>query len=243
MKCSILLCLLGLAVSSPLNDDKIVGGYTCPENLALYQVSLNAGYHFCGGSLLNTLWVVSAAHCYKRRIQVRLGEHDIKVLEGPEQFISSAKVIRHKNYDPNVLDNDIMLIKLSKPARLNSRVQTIRLPTNCAVAGTQCLISGWGNTQSNEDNYPDLLQCLVAPVLSDQQCHDAYPGQITDNMICVGYLEGGKDSCQGDSGGPVVCNGELQGVVSWGIGCALPGKPGVYTKVCNYVSWIEKTIS
>ncbi|PIO13067.1 hypothetical protein AB205_0135990, partial [Aquarana catesbeiana] len=79
-------------------------------------------------------------------------------------------------------------------------------------------------------NYPDLLQCLEAPILSHEDCQNSYPGQITGNMICLGYLEGGKDSCQGDSGGPVVCNGVLQGVVSWGIGCALPGYPGVYTK-------------
>ncbi|EPY80713.1 hypothetical protein CB1_000804038 [Camelus ferus] len=90
---------------------------------------------------------------------------------------------------------------------------------------------------------PDLLQCLNAPILSNSACSSAYPGQITSNMICVGFLEGGKDSCQGDSGGPVVCNGKLQGIVSWGYGCAVKGKPGVYTKVCNYVSWIRQTIS
>ncbi|XP_006878190.1 PREDICTED: cationic trypsin-3-like, partial [Chrysochloris asiatica] len=140
-------------------------------------------------------------------------------------------------------DNDIMLIKLNAPATISSRVSTISLPRSCAAAGTQCLISGWGNTMSNGYNYPELLQCLTAPILTDSVCRNAYPGQITDNMICLGYLEGGKDSCQGDSGGPVVCNGELQGIVSWGYGCAMKGKPGVYTKVCNYVSWIQQTMA
>uniref|UniRef100_A0A8C0H7H6 Peptidase S1 domain-containing protein n=1 Tax=Chelonoidis abingdonii TaxID=106734 RepID=A0A8C0H7H6_CHEAB len=214
------------------DDDKIVGGYTCSVP---YQVSLNSGYHFCGGSLLNNQWVVSAAHCYKSSQcpsmvsgGVRLGEYNIDVLEGDEQFINSVKVIRHPKYNSWVLDNDIMLIKLATPAALNSRV---------------CLISGWGNTLSSGTNYPELLQCVDAPVLTEAECSDAYPGQITTNMICVGFLEGGKDSCQGDSGGPVVCNGELQGIVSWGIGCALQGYPGVYTKVCNYVDWIEETIA
>ncbi|KAM4704527.1 trypsin-like [Rhinophrynus dorsalis] len=244
MKCFLLLSLLGLAVAHPFDDDdKIVGGYTCPENSVPYQVSLNSGYHFCGGSLINDLWVVSAAHCYKSSIQLRLGENNIEVLEGTEQFIQSAKVIRHPKYNSRLIDNDIMLIRLSEPARLNSRVQAIKLPTQCAAAGTLCHISGWGNTLSNGSNYPDLLQCLDAPILTDKECRDSYPGQITSNMICVGYLEGGKDSCQGDSGGPVVCNGELQGVVSWGKGCALTGYPGVYTKVCNYGSWIEDTIA
>ncbi|XP_036994518.2 trypsin-like [Artibeus jamaicensis] len=244
MKAFIFLALLGAAVaSSSDDDDKIVGGYTCERNSIPYQVSLNAGYHFCGGSLINNQWVVSAAHCYKSRIQVRLGEYNIELSEGNEQFINAAKIIRHPNYDADTIDNDIMLIKLKSPATLNSRVSPISLPKSCASVGTQCLISGWGNTKSSGTSYPELPQCLDAPILSSSTCRSAYPNQITNNMICLGFLEGGKDSCQGDSGGPVVCNGQLQGIVSWGYGCALKGKPGVYTKVCNYVSWIQKTIA
>ncbi|EPQ13203.1 Cationic trypsin-3 [Myotis brandtii] len=244
MKAFIFLALLGAAVAFPDDDDdKIVGGYTCRKNSIPYQVSLNAGYHFCGGALINDQWVVSAAHCYKSRIQVRLGEHNIEVVEGNEQFINAAKIIRHPKYNARTIDNDIMLIKLSSPATISSRVATISLPGTCADVGTQCLISGWGNTQSVGTNYPELLQCLDAPVLSDSVCRKAYPGQITNNMMCLGFLEGGKDSCQGDSGGPVVCNGQLQGIVSWGYGCAMKGKPGVYTKVCNYVRWIQDTMA
>ncbi|XP_015349236.1 trypsin-2 [Marmota marmota marmota] len=244
MNALLILAFVGAAVALPIDDDdKIVGGYTCPVNSVPYQVSLNSGYHFCGGSLINQQWVVSAAHCYKSRIQVRLGEHNIEVIEGNEQFINSAKVIRHPNYSSRTLDNDIMLIKLASPATINTRVATVSLPTSCAPAGTQCLISGWGNTLSSGVNYPDLLQCLRAPLLSQAQCEAAYPGQITNNMVCAGFLEGGKDSCQGDSGGPVVCNGQLQGIVSWGYGCALKDNPGVYTRVCNYVAWIQQTIA
>lgn len=58
-----------LSVAFPVNtdddDDKIVGGYTCAANSVPYQVSLNSGYHFCGGSLISSQWVLSAAHCYK----------------------------------------------------------------------------------------------------------------------------------------------------------------------------------
>ncbi|MEQ2176776.1 hypothetical protein GOODEAATRI_031542, partial [Goodea atripinnis] len=170
------------------------------------------------------------------RINVRLGEHNIAVSEGTEQFIDSTKVIRHPSYNSYTLDNDIMLIKLST-------------------------------------NYPDTLRCLDAPILSDTNCRNSYPGQITSNMFCAGFLEGGKDSCQvrhvklqhsenksifrrllltpllifymfqGDSGGPVVCNGQLQGIVSWGYGCAQKNQPGVYTKVCNYKTWIQNTMS
>uniref|UniRef100_A0A670JXY5 Peptidase S1 domain-containing protein n=1 Tax=Podarcis muralis TaxID=64176 RepID=A0A670JXY5_PODMU len=226
----------------PINDDdddKIVGGYTCQSHSVPYQVSLNSGYHFCGGSLINNQWVVSAAHCYKR-IQVRLGEHSLTLNDGSEQYINSAKVIRHPRYNANTLDNDIMLIKLSTQATINTRVRSISLPTSCVTTGTQCLISGWGNTRTS---YPDLLQCLNAPVLSSSQCMKAYPGQITQNMMCVGFLEGGKDSCQGDSGGsPVVCNGSSRELSPGALDVAQKGYPGVYTKVCNYVSWIDSTM-
>ncbi|XP_073540897.1 trypsin-like isoform X1 [Phyllobates terribilis] len=239
----LLICVLLGAAAAFEDDDKIVGGYTCAKNSVPWQVSLYSGYHFCGGSLINSLWVISAAHCYKSSVQVRLGEHNIAVSEGTEQFINSARVIRHASYSSWTLDNDIMLIKLASAASVNSYVQPIGLPSGCPAAGTSCLISGWGNTLSSGTNMPNLLQCVDAPVLTAAQCSNAYPGEITGNMICVGYLEGGKDSCQGDSGGPVVCNGQLQGIVSWGYGCALRDYPGVYTKVCNYNSWISSTVA
>ncbi|XP_034466582.1 trypsin-3 [Hippoglossus hippoglossus] len=244
MKAFILLALFAVAYAAPIDeDDKIVGGYECRKNALPYQVSLNSGYHFCGGSLISSTWVVSAAHCYKSRVQLRLGEHNIAVNEGTEQFINSAKVIRHPSYNSRNLDNDIMLIKLSKPATLNSYVGSVSLPSTCASAGTRCLISGWGNLSGSGNNYPDRLRCLDAPILSDSSCRSSYPGQITSNMFCAGFLEGGKDSCQGDSGGPLVCNGQLQGVVSWGYGCAERNRPGVYTRVCNYNAWIRRTMS
>uniref|UniRef100_A0A8C6ERK6 trypsin n=1 Tax=Marmota marmota marmota TaxID=9994 RepID=A0A8C6ERK6_MARMA len=222
--------LLSFALPTP-DDDKIVGGYTCAKNSLPYQVSLNVGYHLCGGSLISDQWVLTAAHCYNR-LQVRLGEHDIEVLEGDEQFIQAAKIIRHPNFNKDTLNNDIMLIKLASPATIRNRMESGNPVNNCPFSLLLSTVK-----------YPSLLQCLDAPVLSDTACHNSYPGKVTNNMFCLGFLEGGKDSCQGDSGGPVVCNGELQGIVSWGLGCALKGKPGVYTKVCNYLDWIQETIA
>nr|XP_046171567.1 trypsin-3-like [Oncorhynchus gorbuscha] len=189
-------------VAAPIEVGKIVGGYECRKNSASYQASLQSGYHFCGGSLISSTWVVSAAHCYKSRMQVRLGEHDITVNEGTEQFIDSVKVIMHPSYNSRNLDNDIMLIKLSRPTSLNSYVSTVALPSSCASSGTSCLVSGWGNLSSSSSNYPDTLRCLDLPILSSSSCNSAYPGQITSNMFCAGFKEGGKDSCQGDSGWP-----------------------------------------
>uniref|UniRef100_A0A3B3QNV6 trypsin n=1 Tax=Paramormyrops kingsleyae TaxID=1676925 RepID=A0A3B3QNV6_9TELE len=225
-----------------LEDDKIVGGHECAEHSQPWQVSLNVGYHFCGGSLVSNDWVVSAAHCYKSRVEVRLGEHNIQEKEDSDQFISSSIVIRNPGYDSWTLDNDIMLIKLSKPANLNSFVQPVSLPTACAPAGTMCTVSGWGNTMSSTAD-SNKLQCLEIPILPESDCEKAYPGMITQSMFCAGYLAGGKDSCQGDSGGPVVCKGQLQGVVSWGYGCAEKDHPGVYTKVCMFTEWIATTMA
>ncbi|XP_075071858.1 trypsin-like [Mixophyes fleayi] len=242
MKFLVVAVLLGVAAAFE-DDDKIVGGYPCPRLACTYQAALNSGYLFCGGSLINTLWVISAAHCYKTSIQVVLGEYDLSKSEGTEQFINSANIIRHPSYNSRTLDNDIMLIKLVSSATLNTYVQPVSLPSACAAAGTMCLVSGWGNTLSSGTNYPNILQCLDVPILTQSQCSTCYPGEITANMYCAGYLEGGKDSCQGDSGGPLVCKGELQGIVSWGYGCALKNYPGVYTKVCIFVSWINSTIA
>ncbi|KAL6030229.1 hypothetical protein STEG23_035757 [Scotinomys teguina] len=150
MKIFIFFAFLGAAVALPTSgddDDKIIGGYTCRKHSVPYQVSLHDGYgHQCGGSLISDQWVLSAAHCYKgRSLQVRLGEHNIHVLEGGEQFIDPAKIIRHPNYNKSTTDNDIMLIKLKSPATLNSQVSTVSLPTSCPSTGAQCLVSGWGN--------------------------------------------------------------------------------------------------
>uniref|UniRef100_A0A8D3DAY8 trypsin n=1 Tax=Scophthalmus maximus TaxID=52904 RepID=A0A8D3DAY8_SCOMX len=219
MRSLVFVLLIGAAFAT--EDDKIVGGYECEPYSQAHQVSLNSGYHFCGGSLVNENWVVSAAHCYKSRVEVRMGEHNIKVTEGSEQFISSSRVIRHPNYSSYNINNDVMLIKLT-----------------CGSA--QRLCPRWHHVQTADKN---KLQCLDLPILSERDCENAYPGMITQAMFCAGYLEGGKDSCQGDSGGPVVCNGELQGVVSWGYGCAERDHPGVYAKVCIFIDWLETTMA
>ncbi|XP_026227201.1 trypsin-1-like [Anabas testudineus] len=237
-----LVFVLFIGAAFATDDDKIVGGYECARHSQPHQVSLNVGYHFCGGSLVTKDWVVSAAHCYKSSIEVRLGEHHIRQNDGTEQYIRSSRVIRNPKYNSYTISNDIMLIKLSEPATLNDYVQPIPLPTDCAPAGTLCLVSGWGNTMSSTAD-GDKLQCLEIPILSEEDCENSYPGMIDNSMFCAGYLEGGKDSCQGDSGGPVVCKGELQGVVSWGYGCAQKNNPGVYSKVCANIAWVHETMA
>ncbi|XP_070306505.1 kallikrein-13 isoform X3 [Odocoileus virginianus] len=92
-------------------------------------------------------------------------------------------------------------------------------------------------------SYPQTLQCANIELRSDEECRQVYPGKITPNMLCAGTKEGGNDSCEGDSGGPLVCNGTLHGIISWGdFPCGQPNRPGVYTRVSQYVPWIQETI-
>uniref|UniRef100_A0A3Q1FXH2 trypsin n=1 Tax=Acanthochromis polyacanthus TaxID=80966 RepID=A0A3Q1FXH2_9TELE len=209
------------------DNEKVVGGYECPRHSVPYQVSLNAGYHFCGGSLISSQWVVSAAHCWKSRIQVRLGEHNIAVNEGTEQWIDGAKMIRHPGYNSYNLDNDIMLIKLSRPAALNSYVQTVALPSRCPLPDENCTVSGWGNTSANGSKW-------ILNVQRRQKWWKKRPNLVTSLLFFL--------RLQGDSGGPLVCSGQLQGVVSWGYDCAMQGHPSVYARVCRFTSWISSTM-
>ncbi|XP_067245921.1 trypsin-2-like [Chanodichthys erythropterus] len=238
---TVVFTLLAAAVVCSTGDE-IIGGYECPPHSQPWQVYLIAGRKLCGGSLINERWVVSAAHCkfLRSHLNIHLGKHNKSVNEATEQKIGAEKMIRHLEYNDQPFNNDIMLIKLRKPAIINKYVKPIPLTTSCSSAGEQCLVSGWGKTGVGSAY---SLQCLKLPVLSKKQCKGAYGTSITENMFCAGFMEGGKDSCQGDSGGPLVCNGKLSGVVSFGKGCARPGFPGVYTEVCRYTDWIKDIIA
>ncbi|XP_067245926.1 trypsin-2-like [Chanodichthys erythropterus] len=238
---TVVFTLLAVAVVCSTCDE-IIGGYECPPHSQPWQVYLTDGRKSCGGSLINERWVVSAAHCkfLRSRLIIRLGKHKKSVNEATEQKIGVEKMIPHLKYNDQPHNNDIMLIRLRKPAIFNKYVKPIPLTTNCTSAGEQCLVSGWGKTTVGSAS---VLQCLKLPVLSKMLCKCAYGTSITENMFCAGFMKGGKDSCQGDSGGPVVYNGKLGGVVSFGKGCARPGFPGVYAEMCRYTDWIKDIIA
>jgi secreted trypsin-like serine protease len=233
----------------------IVGGEDAGVGEFPWQALVLPGGFQCGGSLITTEWVLTAAHCLfdqsgnpitADQIQIYMGVHDQQDLgDSAVQQFSVIERVPHPSYSPNGNDNDIALLKLSSAATLNSRVQVVSLVTDAdgalVAAGTDATVSGWGAT-SEGGNTADILQKVVLPIVSNATCEGAVGG-ITENMLCAGVVAGGMDSCQGDSGGPLVVSDggsgwKQGGVVSFGVGCARPGQYGVYARVSQYITWI-----
>ncbi|KAH8410031.1 hypothetical protein KR009_004268, partial [Drosophila setifemur] len=238
---SISLTLAGVA-RRPRLDGRIVGGQESNIADIPYQVSLQRGYHFCGGSLIAKGWVLTAAHCTEGSAillsKVRIGSS--RTADGG-LLVGIKRVHRHPKFDSYTIDFDFSLLELQEYSAENVTQAFVRLPEQDAniADGTPVLVSGWGNTQSSQESSA-VLRAVTVPKVSQLECTEAYRnfGSITDRMLCAGLPEGGKDACQGDSGGPLAAEGVLWGVVSWGYGCARPNYPGVYSRVAAVRDWI-----
>ncbi|KAJ8976743.1 hypothetical protein NQ317_004295 [Molorchus minor] len=200
-------------------DGKIIGGADVPIDRFPYQLSLEyKGIHSCGATLIAPKWAVTAAHCTDklsaRYLTVRAGSSNNQ--RGGQVVESSRHPIVTQNAKPILL------------AEENSPVDE----------GTVGTVSGWGFTREN-GAISKGLRAVRIPVISQARCRLAYGSQITDRMFCASLRTGGKDACQGDSGGPFVVDGVLTGVISWGVGCARPGYPGVYASVPVLRSFIK----
>uniref|UniRef100_A0A8C6I3L8 Peptidase S1 domain-containing protein n=1 Tax=Mus spicilegus TaxID=10103 RepID=A0A8C6I3L8_MUSSI len=142
------------------------------------------------------------------------------------------------------LSNDLMLLRLSKPADITDVVKPIVLPTKEPKLGSTCLASGWGSTTPFKFQNAKDFQCVNLKLLPNENCDKNHNKKVTDVMVCVGEMDGGKDTCVGDSGGPLICDGVLQGITSWGsIPCSKPNTPGIYTKLTKFNSWIKDTMT
>ncbi|XP_067458847.1 chymotrypsin A-like isoform X1 [Thunnus thynnus] len=226
----------------------IVNGEEARPHSWPWQVSLQKckGFHFCGGSLINQNWVVTAAHCSVRwSTRVVLGAHNLNSSTEDVQVIGVGKVFTHPEYNKTRRwNNDIQLIKLASPAQINRRVSPVCVAEtrDNFPAGITCMATGWGRTSGNGKPATRLQQAALR-LWTNEKC--SFFGSITSNMICVGG--NGACACKGDSGGPLVCQKAgawtLVGVTSFGRGDCNPMMPRVNARVTALRAWIDQTIA
>jgi len=258
---------LALGVLAKEEDPRIVHGQEAAKGSLPYQVSVQLNYnnrlittnpsHFCGGALIADSWVLTAAHCMKGQTASKLkivgGTNDITDKSSPTFFVK--KIVRQKYISLSKV-NDMALLELKGNVEDRKRAGHPAIPVplcreSFEPQGKKCTVSGWGHLKSKGSSVPDKLRKVSVTVLHDNICAKMLHGYPWDSrgktMLCAGGED--KDACQGDSGGPLVCEqgGALgsciAGVVSWGVGCATEGIPGVYTNVRKYNSWIQDTMA
>ncbi|XP_052852488.1 trypsin [Drosophila gunungcola] len=225
---------------------RIVNGESSDIESHPYQVSIQTtkGSHFCGGSLINSDTILTAAHCMQsyaaEELQVRLGSTS---RSSGGEVVSVRAFKSHEGYNSKLMVNDVAIMKLSTPVRQTNKIRAVELADTEPVSGTSAVVTGWGTTCFLFCSSPDSLLEVVVDLLHYKDCaSDTYSygsESILPTMVCASGEK--KDACQGDSGGPLVANGKQVGVVSWGSGCAWTGYPGVYADVAALKSWIEET--
>ncbi|XP_039963994.1 transmembrane protease serine 9-like [Bactrocera tryoni] len=232
---------------SPVLGGRITNGDYAWDGLVPYQagllISKNSGNYWCGGSLIGSNWILTAAHCTDEAhtITVYLGS---VVRSNGNQYattIHSQDIHQHPNYNSNTLDNDVTLVWIHSVS-FSGNIQAIRLPSFNQYSnyeGQWATASGWGGTSGNNQ---DHLQYVSVQVISNSECASVYGSStVTDNTICVS-TNGGRSTCGGDSGGPLAVdnNQVLIGVTSFvaAAGCTA-GLPSGFQRVSRHLDWIR----
>ncbi|XP_029942315.1 chymotrypsin B-like [Salarias fasciatus] len=229
---------------------RIVGGEEAVPHSWPWQVSLQdySGSHFCGGSLINEYWVVTAARCEFRVYHyVAVGAHN-RAFNTPDniQVLRPILIFTHPNFNAETKENDIALIKLYKPAILGPTVSPICLPKSTDSFFGICVTTGWGYTTAFPNGYrSDTLQQAILPLLPDTDCERFWGSAITNSMICAGAS--GVSFCNYDEGGPLVCEKNkvwtLVGIASWGESQCYQSLPGIYTRMTELRGWVDQILA
>ncbi len=234
---------------------KVIGGKDAVWADHKWQVGLLVSWiadpaeaQFCGGSIISKGWVLTAAHCVVNGTVA----DDVHILSGTDNLSKGGArsnvdvILVHKDYSLLTHENDVALLhvkgKLTGTA-IELAGESDDASVSSPAAGAKLTISGWGKTETGLPS--TQLKTAAIPLVSRKKCNSppSYDGKITEAMICAGRDEGGLDSCKGDSGGPGAADGKLAGVVSWGSGCAVPFKYGVYANVAKLNKWIKGCIT
>lgn len=243
---------------------RIVGGTKSgfgqwPWQISLRQYRTSTYLHKCGAALLNENWAITAAHCVEHvppsELLVRLGEHDLAQSDEPYGFVERRVqiVASHPHFDPATFEYDLALLRFYEPVTFQPNILPVCVPDNDEdFVGKTAYVTGWGRL-FDEGPLPSVLQEVQVPVINNTACEAMYQAagyneHIPNIFICAGRSKGGADSCEGDSGGPMVVRRErddrfvLGGIISWGIGCAEPNQPGVYTRISEFRDWINQIL-
>ncbi|XP_078493489.1 uncharacterized protein LOC100179863 [Ciona intestinalis] len=253
---------------------KIFGGNISRRNSWPWQVSLQEYFyshrfnysnwmHFCGGTIVSSQWVITAAHCLQQITENEYSIHKFSAVFGlfrlnlqhNTQRIGFKRTFIHSDFQSAHLTfkNDVALIQLDRKIQWTSNIRPACLPGGEEPIETEnCYITGWGRTRINSSELSSELRESIIPILSNKQCRRLGSGYNTINMtlhLCAGDpVRGGRDTCQGDSGGPIVCNRSgiwyIAGVTSHSLAfCGARNNVGIYTRTTAYETWIHDVMT